>query len=67
MFRPIGAGEMTHLRHRVGSVGEWVEGFEERVEGHRVGRPVGAWEMWGAFFLGRCPRLAYFAPLGLEK
>jgi hypothetical protein len=36
---------MAHLRHGVGCVGEWVEGFEEGIEGHRMGRPVGAWEM----------------------
>jgi hypothetical protein len=100
---------MTHLRHRAGRGGEWVEFFEEGVEGHDVhssapkgrfipaqgnalgigfnngwspegashtgtsfaratmGRPFRALGLVGLSFLGRCPRLAYFAPLGLEK
>ena len=31
-----------HLRHRTGRGGEWVELFEESIESHRMGRPVGA-------------------------
>jgi hypothetical protein len=58
---------MTHLRHRTRRVGEWVEFFKERIEGHALGRPFRAWGFVGALVLGRCPRLAYFAPLGLEK
>jgi hypothetical protein len=67
MGRAVGAEEIPHLRYGVGGVGEWVELFEEGVEGHRMGRPFRAWKMWGAWFLGRCPRLSWDAPLALKK
>ena len=52
----------THFENRRASFWEWLpsDPFRSRAT------PPGAWDEWGAVFLGRCPRLVWGAPLALN-